>query len=148
MQYTRKPGKYWNDFAHVETELLAFIEEYRTPGVMTIEKELLQVGRRDLAKAIRKHNGIEAVAQRLGLQLPSHKRKRRGYWEDFANVTSELLNYISEYGTPGVMPKQNELTQAHHHSLAMAIDHHGGFFTVAQRLGLHLSHAQHPDGYW
>src|SRR5258708_8628828 len=148
MQYTRKPGKYWNDFAHVETELLAFIEEYGTSGIMPIEKELLQAGRRDLAKAIRKNNGVEAVAQRLGLQLPSHKRKRHGYWEDFANVAFELQNFIAEHGTPGVMPKQNELTRAGYHSLANAIDHHGGIFVVAQRLGLRLSHAQHPDGYW
>jgi SAM-dependent methyltransferase len=148
MQYTRKPGKYWCDFAHVEAELLAFIEEHGTPGIMPIEKELLQAGRGDLAKAIRKHKGVEAVAQRLGLQLPSHKRKRHGYWEDFANVTFELLNFIAEHGTPGVMPKQNELTQTGCHSLAVAIDRHGGVFTVAQRLGLQLSHAQHPDGYW
>jgi hypothetical protein len=148
MQYTRKPGKYWNDFAHIETEILAFIDEYGTPGIMPIEKELLQVGRGDLAYAIRKHNGIEAVAQRLGLQLPSHKRKRHGYWHDFANVASELQNFIAEHGTSGVMPKQNELAQAGRRDLAIAIDHHGGFFIVAQLLGLQLSHAQHPDGYW
>jgi hypothetical protein len=148
MQYTRKPGKYWGDFAHVETELLAFIEEYGIPGIMPIEKELLQAGRGDLAKAIRRHKGIEAVAQRLELQLPPHKRKSYGYWDDSANVTTELLKFIAEYGTPGLMPKQNELTRVGYHSLAMAIDHYGGIFAVAQRLGLCLSHAQHPDGYW
>lgn len=46
------------------------------------------------------------------------------------------------------MPKQEELKQAGYNSLIMAIDLHGGIFAVAQRLGLQLSHAQHPDGYW
>ena len=148
IQYKRKPGNYWNDFARVEAELLAFIEEYGTPGVMPIEKELFQGGRGDLANAIRKHDGVEAVAQQLGLQLPSYKRKRHGYWNDFANVTSKLLNFIADHGTPGVMPKQNELSQAGYRSLVTAINHHGGIFAVAQQLGLHLSHTQHPDGYW
>src|SRR5260221_14754432 len=96
-QYTRKPGKYWGDFAHVEAELLSFIEEDGTPGIMHIEKELLQAGRGDLAKAIRKHKGVEAVAQLLGLQLPAHKRNRDGFWDAFANVTSELLNFIAKH---------------------------------------------------
>src|SRR5258707_1821427 len=52
MKYIRKPGKYWNDFTHVDTELLAFIKERGTPGVMPIQEELLQAGRGDLAKAI------------------------------------------------------------------------------------------------
>lgn len=148
MQNERKPGKYWDNFAHVETELLAFIEEHGTSGIMPIEKDILEAGRGDLAKAIRKHNGVEAVAQQLGLQLPAHKRKRHGYWENFANVTSELLNFIAEHGTPGVMPKQNELAQAGNRSLAHAIDRHGGIFAVAQQVGLQLSHTQRPDGYW
>ncbi len=148
MQYSRKPGKYWDNFAHVGTELLAFIEEHGTHGIMPIEKELLRAGRGDLAKAIRKHKGVETVAQRLRLQLPPHKRKRHGYWEDFANVTSELQNFIAEHGMPGVMPTQKDLARANLSSLTNAINHHGGIYAVAQQLELRLSHAQHPDGYW
>ncbi|MBO0796670.1 MAG: hypothetical protein J2P36_37780, partial [Ktedonobacteraceae bacterium] len=51
MKYTRKPGNYWNDFSHVETELLAFIKDHGTPGFMPIKAELLKVGRGHLAKA-------------------------------------------------------------------------------------------------
>jgi Hypothetical methyltransferase/SNF2-related domain len=148
MQYARKPGKYWDDFAHVETELLAFIEEYGIHGIMPIQVELLRAGRGDLSKAIKKHNGVEAVAQRLGLQLPSYKRKRRGYWEDFANVTSELLNFIAEHGISGVMPTQRELVQAGLHSIAIAIDNNGGFPAVAKQLGLQLSYTKKADAYW
>ena len=148
MQHRRKPGKYWDDFARVETELLAFIAEHGTLGVMPVEKDLLQIGRGDLATAIRKHNGIEAVAQRLGLQLPSYKRKRRGYWEDFANVTSELQNFIAEHGISGVMPTQRELVQAGLHSIAIAIDNNGGFPAVAKQLGLQLSYTKKADAYW
>ncbi len=149
LKYMRKPSNYWKDFSNVEKELLAFIAEYGTPSVMPIKAELLKAGRGDLAKAIIKtHGGIEAVAERLGLQLPSHKRKKRGYWEDFANVTSELQNFIAEHGVSGVMPTQNDLTRVGLSSLANAIDYHGGIYAVAQRLGLCLSHTQHPNGYW
>src|SRR2546421_11646420 len=90
LKYMRKPGNYWQDFSHAEKELLAFIAEYGTPGCIT-----LKAGRGDLAKAIiKKHGGIEVVAERLGLQLSSYKRKKRGYWEDFDNVISELQNFI------------------------------------------------------
>jgi len=47
MQYTRKPGKYWDNFANVETELLAFIEEHGTSGIMPIETELLRAGNQE-----------------------------------------------------------------------------------------------------
>ncbi len=170
MQYTHKPGKYWNDFVHVETELLAFIEEYGTLGIMPIEKELFQAGRGDLAKAIRKHKGVEAVAQRLGLQLPSHKRKRHGYWDDFANVAQrlglrlshaqrpdgywddfanierKLFTYIEEHGTQGVMPSRAELTKMGLGDLAGAFDKYGGSSAVAERLGLQMKIK--PMGHW
>lgn len=149
LKYSRKPGNYWKDFDHVKQELLAFISEYGTPGVMPIKAELLKAGRGDLANAIIKgHGGIEVVAERLGVQLPSYKRKKRGYWEDFDNVISELQNFIAEHGVPGVMPTQDDLAIVGLTSLTNAIDHHGGIYAVAERLGLHLSHARHRDGYW
>jgi Hypothetical methyltransferase/SNF2-related domain len=148
LKYIRKPGNYWRDFIHVAKELQAFIEEFGTPGIMPIKVELLRAGRGDLAKALTKHGGIEVVAGRLGLQLPSHKRKQRGYWEDFANVTSELQNFIAECGMLGAMPTQDNLTRAGLTGLANAINHHGGMYAVAERLGLRLSHTRHPDGYW
>ena len=146
---TRKPANYWKNFAHVEQELLDFIAEYGTPGVMPIKAELFKAGRGDLAKAITKmHGGIEVVAERLGLQLPSYKRKKRGYWEDFANVTSQLQNFIAERGVSGFMPTQDDLRNAGLTSLTNAINLHGGMYAVAERLGLLLSHAQRPNGYW
>jgi hypothetical protein len=148
MQYTRKPGNYWSDFVHVEMELLAFIEEHGTSGVMPIKEELLQAGRGDLAKAINKHGGIEAVAEHLELQHPSYKRKPRGYWEDFDNVAHELQNFIAEHGNPGVMPTQQELKRVKQHGLAIAIDNHGGFSAVAERLRLQLSYTRKPTAYW
>src|SRR6266702_433183 len=146
MQYSRKPGKYWDNFAHVETELLDFIEEHGTHGIMPIEKELLRAGRGDLAKAIRKHKGVETVAQRLRLQLPPHKRKRHGYWEDFVNIERELLAFVSEYGTPGVMPSRNDLRQAGLHDLNGALKKHGGTSAVARRLNLQPKIK--PIGHW
>lgn len=146
MRYTRKPGNYWNDFSNVETELLAFIKDHGTPGIMPIKAELLKAGRGDLAKAIKKHGGIEVVADQLKLQLPSHKRKQRGYWEEFANVQSELLHFIEEHGASGFMPTQRQLVQAGQESLAYAVDLHGGFPVVAERLGLIAT--TKPNRYW
>jgi len=147
-KYTRKPGNYWKNFSHVEKELLDFIAEYGTPGVMPIKAELLKAGRGDLAKAIKNHGGIESVAQQLKLQLPSYKRKQRGYWEEFANVKGELLHFIEENGVPGFMPTQQQLVQAGRDSLAYAVDLHGGFSAVAEQLELHLSYAKKREAYW
>ena len=36
------------------------------------------------------------------------KRKPPGYWEYFANFPRELLDYIDQYGTPGVMPTTSD----------------------------------------
>ena len=148
LQYARKPGKYWSEFVHVEMELLAFIEEHGTAGMMPITEELLRAQRGDLAKAIKKHGGIEAVAERLKLQIPPYKRKQRGYWEDFDNVARELQNFISEHGNPGVMPTQRELIRVKQHGLAIAIYSHGGFSAVAERLRLQLSYIRKPAAYW
>lgn len=73
MLYERKPENYWNDFAHVEAELLAFIEEYGTLGVMPIEKELFLKGRGDLAK------GIMKMLLALPTALKHSKKKFSGF---------------------------------------------------------------------
>src|SRR5437660_199139 len=109
MQYTRKPGKYWGDFAHVETELLAFIEEHGTPGVMPSRNDLRQAGLHDLNGALKRHGGTSAVAKRLNLQP---KIKPMGHWDDFTNIEKTLSSYIDEYGTLGVMPTASELQKA------------------------------------
>ncbi len=135
LTYTRKRPNHWKDFANVKHELLAFIEEHGTPRVMPTREELQQFGRGDLINAIAQYGGYLVVAQRLELEL-AYQRKQPDYWKDFNNLERELLAFIEKHGTPGVMPKNEELTKAGNSSLAMAIQKHGGFSVVARRLGL------------
>jgi hypothetical protein len=145
MGSTRKPTGYWADFSNFERELLAFIEEHGTPGVMPTDKELRKARLGNLPDAISKHGGYAEVAERLGL---TYNRKRPGYWDDFSNVKRELLAFIQEQGTHGVMPTQDELMKAPQGTLPSAIQKHGGYAVVAKRLKLELTYTKKTLGYW
>ena len=72
MASKRKPNGYWDDFSNLECELLAFMEERGTPGVMPTASELIEAGRSDLASAVnKKHGGYLAVIEKLGLEAAS-----------------------------------------------------------------------------
>src|SRR6266487_2676099 len=71
-------------------------------------------------------------------------RKPPGYWDDFANLESELREYISGHGVEGVMPSQSELDSR----LRYAVGRHGGITVVAKKLGLNRPDARKPEGYW
>ena len=130
---TRKPQGYWHDFANVKRELLAFIEKNGKPGVMPTTKELRRARRSTLEFGISKHGGRQVIIERLGLTPP---QRQRSYWGDFTNVKRELLAFIMEHGTSGVMPTRGELTQAGRGGLNDAIQQHDGQQSVAERLGL------------
>ncbi len=141
----QKPGGYWDDFANLEKELRTFISVHVTDGVFPTYSELAKYGRTDLAYAVNKHGGFALVAEKLGLAF---NRKTPGYWEDFANVERELRSFIVTYGEDGVMPLQSELRNRGRTDLAFAINKHGGFPIVAERLGFKRPSAQKPEGYW
>ncbi|MDE3090145.1 MAG: hypothetical protein KGJ80_12250, partial [Chloroflexota bacterium] len=143
----RKPSGYWDDFANVEKELRAFVTQHGIEGVMPTQSQLHTAERNDLNSAIGKHGGFWAVAKRLGL-MRSDADKLAGYWNDFANVDTELHAFISKHGTSGVMPSYPQLKLRGYGSLANAIDKHGGSLVVAERLGLDRSDADKPKGYW
>ena len=142
-----KPIGYWDDFANVEREVLAFITEHGKASVMLTTAELNQAGRHDLANAVRKHGGMSVVAERLGLERPD-ATKPSGYWEDFANIERELLAFIAEHGEIGIMPTATELKEAEHGDLLVAIGKQGGIPVVAERLGLKRPDATKPASYW
>src|SRR4028119_1449322 len=75
---TAKPKGYWEDFANVECELLAFIQKHGTSGVMPTNTKLQKAGKSSLSFAIHKHGGCQSVAERLGL---TYTRKREGFWD-------------------------------------------------------------------
>ena len=147
LAHTKKRHGYWDNFANVQREILAFIGEKGTPGVMPIHEELKKAELSSLGAAIQKHGGYPAVAAKLGLKL-AYTRKQTDYWDDFTIVKCELLSFIQERGTPGVMPTYEELQKAGRSDLASAIPKHGGSPAVAEQLGLELVYARKPLNYW
>lgn len=142
MTSKKKPPRYWESFSNLERELLTFIEECGTVSVMPTYGEFNKARRSDLVKAIRKHGGIPAVAEKLGL---TYKAKRHGYWDKFT-LERELLAFIEKHGIPGVMPTNPELIKAGRGDLARTIQRCGGFPTVAENLG--LNYAKTRPGHW
>lgn len=138
LTYTGQRFGYWHDFANVESELQAFIEQQGTPGVMPSRQQLEQAGEKPLAAAIGLHGGVLAVARRLGLKLP-YGRKPRGYWKNPDNLKSELVAVAVQLCTPGVMPTREQLVQIQRAELIGAIATNGGWPSVARRFGLAYS---------
>jgi hypothetical protein len=68
---TRRPHNQWADFAEMERELRAFVEEPGRPQRMPSLGELIAAGRFDLHYAVQRHGGVRMVAQRLGWQTAS-----------------------------------------------------------------------------
>ena len=63
---------YWNAFSHVQQAVLELAQALCAPDTMPSYMALRSAGLGAVADAIRaKHGGLQQVAQRLGLQLPS-----------------------------------------------------------------------------
>lgn len=142
----RKPLNYWKNFETVKCEILALNKKREQVGVMPTARELHELGRGDLQKAISTHHhGFQTVAEKMGL---AYRKKRSRYWYDFETVKRELFAFIKKHGVPGVMPTKTEIETAKMGSLCMAIDLHGGFPVVASKLNLDLSYGRKHRGYW
>ncbi len=142
-----KPPGYWNDFAVLEQELLAFIAEHGNAGVMPTHIMLRSAGRGNLSQAMHQHGGIMAVAQRLGLMY-DYRCKPPRYWQDLATIDREVLDFIAAHGEPGVMPKKTALEAAGRGDLANAISRAGGHYAAAQRLGLRPADSRRAHDHW
>jgi hypothetical protein len=141
----RRAKGYWQDFANVRHEILAYVAEHGTAGAMPTITELRHDGHSNLVAAIHKYHGsFHQVAGRLHLSMA---RKPRGYWKDLSNVKRELLEFVADQGARGTMPTVGELRRAGYANLVSAIhEYHGDFHQVARQLNLSLSHK--PKGYW
>ncbi len=144
----QNPPKYWNDFSRVEEALLLFIAPHGTPGIMPTRGELKAAGRGDLAAAIDRHGGFEAVAERLRLHYPVQKKRPNGYWKELTNLVRELRAVAAALGMPEVMPTQTQLLAVGHSSLVRAIHFHGHFEEIARNAGLRFTLNTKPSGYW
>ena len=61
--------------------------------------------------------------------------KPSGYWKDLENVKEEIVAFNLAHGTPGVMPKENDLKARGFGSLANAVHQHCGFKNFALEHG-------------
>jgi len=101
---------------------------------MPKKEEMERAGRFDLSLAITRGGGHSAVAERLGLR-PADARQAPGYWTDFASLERKLAAFVAERGRPPRMPTRAELLAAGRYDLTYAVQRHGGFSAVAERLG-------------
>src|SRR5574341_1545369 len=101
----------------------------------------------DLAGNFGRHGGVVSVAKRLNLKRVD-TRKPIGYWDKFENFKKELQDFVTQKGTEGTMPTQNEFIAEGRRDLINAIAKHGGISSVAQKLKLKLSNPRKPASYW
>jgi hypothetical protein len=141
----RRQKGYWTEQT-VDAEVMAHVERAQLGQWMPTDFELREAGRNDLAVAIARYGGgMRKVAAHLG--LATKVRKGRRHWAGEGVIARELLEFISEHGTPGRMPTQAALITAGRCDLSIAIARLGGGWTqVAGQLGLELT--QMPKDHW
>lgn len=131
-----KPPGYWDVWDTVEKELRVFMDQ-NTDGndaglVFPSQAELRAAGRADLLEAARKHGGLKACAQKLGISSPK-KKADLTLWA-FPNMAKEI--YVLTPLTNGRMPTIRVLRKLHRSDLINAIRRFGGMADVARRLNL------------
>jgi hypothetical protein len=143
----RKPNGHYAAFDPLRIELLRWVAEAGVPGMMPTAQQLKDATprRNDLVKAITQHGGPAEVAKRLGLRM-THDKKPDGYYDDPRNLAREVYAAVDELGLSGRMPTPRQLASAGKTGLVAAVCGHGGFWQVAQSLGLTPDRKQR--GYW
>ncbi len=143
----RKPNGYYKQFEALESELLRWVEESGTPRLMPTAQQLKDAcpPRHDLVKAISDHGGFLGVAKRLGLSM-THTKKPDGYYDDPVNLAREIYAAVAQNKLSGVMPTPTQLVAMGKSGLVAAICARGGFWSVAESLGLTPNRRQ--KGYW
>lgn len=127
LQYRLRTKEVFKEWDLFRRSLLSFMDKHGSPDAIPSSRTLLNYGRSDLYQALLHHGGVREVSDRMGL--------KRSYWQDFNNVGSELLDFITTHGTEGVMPTEEEFRNVGRLSLNLAVDKFGQS-QVAQRLGL------------
>lgn len=149
---SKKSTQHWKDWANVEAELKAFVEEQHIIASddealakdlrkslkkhprMPSQKELRASGRSDLAEAISSsHGGFREAARRLGF---APRKKDDFFYDSFHNLARELYSFAIDSGEESVMPSTAVIHARGRTDLAAAIRKYKGMSEVSQRLGL------------
>jgi len=152
---SKRPYGYWKDASNLSAELRDFAEKENGDSTrMPTNAELMAKDRGDLAGAVRRSGTWVSAARRANLRPTSIVKPRslylsycteiRGakannYWKDFENLRTELEMYKNK------MPTANTLREIDP-ALIRAIRNHGGFSSVAGKLGLETCYK--PAKYW
>jgi len=134
-----KPNGYWKDESNFERELKIVIKENN--GEFPTYEYLSENGYSSLRSAIQMHGGFSAVRGKMGYEL---NIKPDGYWENWDNFEKELKIAIEENN--GEFPTSNYLKENGYSSINNAIQMHGGFPAVRQKMGYEEN--RKPEGYW
>lgn len=141
----RVPNGYYDSIGILGKDLRKLATNLGQPGVMPTSTLLRRHRLFSIMSAIARHKGFFKVAEAVGLQL-AHNQKPNGYYNDFANVVSEVIDAVKQLGTLGQMPSSGDLSGLGRSGLTVGIIRHGGFHAVASRLG--LKPGRMPNGYW
>ncbi|KAA8496730.1 hypothetical protein FVE85_0459 [Porphyridium purpureum] len=108
-----KPRGYWTDIKNILAELDVYVQERGLGRRMPTMKELRQNHRADLAGAIRRHGGLQVVAEQAELtmtsilhprslyltyavQLKRGRMKPHNFWRSFENLRREIEAFVRE----------------------------------------------------
>ncbi len=110
-------------------------------GGLPSSKKLIKLGYGGLVTAIyRRKKGFSWVRNELGL---NERVKPKNYWGDWNNLAIELNGIISKIG---YFPSQKELNRMGLSGVARAINKHGGFITVREKMDCNI--VKKPHKYW
>lgn len=127
LQYHIRTKDAFKDWALFRRSLMAFMKMHGKPGELPTSRTLHNYGRTDLYQAILHHGGSKQVADNMDL--------KRNLWNDFYDVGSNVLDFISTHGTEGVMPTESEFLEVGQVSLNVAVSKFSEA-QVARNLGL------------
>lgn len=133
--YKKRPRGYWMIRANVSLELQEFAVRHGHPDRMPTQSELLAAGCANLASAVRRLGRWSVAAEAAGLRLT---RSRDSDSQDgFMRMQAE----VERFTVDGRLPVAAQLRKEGRYDLVYAIQKHGGFKAVAEKLGV-LTYSQ------
>lgn len=132
----RKPNGYWEAFENLQREL----EEFVGAGekIFPMHSDLVEHGRRDILKGLRKHGGSAAVAAKLGWRYSRKPPKATQGLDtlDYRMLQQEVLDFIQKNCHGACMPTMMMMQECGRGDLRKRIQKAGGHSVFAKKLGL------------
>jgi hypothetical protein len=136
----KKPAGYYTE----ENTLKELKEIIVQLGHFPTKRELRKIGRRELAKAIKRHHeDINKFRRILGYEDEISLRHKSGYWTD-ETILTELKSIIAKLGN---FPSQSEIAELKRYDLHSIIVLRGGYNKFRKLLGYETISYTSP-GYW